>query len=173
VMTSQRLVITPSPERKAAAALALPSGDGLCAVVTLSRPAPQSAVVFDADGQGGFVRCTAGRPEVLIVAKAGAAAAVRSANLADLVGRVLPGRMAADVTSVRVADWGRDPWSAGVFSYPGVGAAWAGPAWAAPVQSTLFFAGEATTAGSLPPTVHGALGSGLRAASEIVEAWGR
>lgn len=166
------LAITPMPERKAAAARALPSGDGLCAVVTLSHPADETAVVFDADGQGGFVRCLAGRPEVLIVAKAGAAAAVRAANLADLVSRMLPRWTAPEVIGVRMADWGRDPWSAGAFSYPMVGAGWAGPAWAAPVQRTLFFAGDATTAGSLPPTAHGALGSGLRAASEIVEAWG-
>ena len=173
VIASERLAITPMPERKAAAAHALPSGDGLCVVVTMSVAASESAVVFDADGQSGFVRCAAGRPEVLIVAKAGAAAAVRAATLADLVGRVFPRWTAAEIVAVRIADWGRDPWSAGAFSYPAVDAGWAGPAWAAPVQQTLFFAGEATTAGSLPPTVHGALNSGLRAASEIVEAWGR
>lgn len=173
VVADERLTVTPMPERKAAAARTLSSGDGLCAVVTLSRAAPESAVIFDADGQGGFVRCTAGRPEVLIVAKAGAAAAVRAARVADVIGRILPRRIAAGVADVQVADWGRDPWSMGVFSYPAMGAGWAGPAWAAPVRDTLFFAGEATTAGSLPPTVHGALGSGLRAASEIVEAWGR
>jgi monoamine oxidase len=167
------LAITPMPERKAAAARALPSGDGLCAVVTLSHAVSETAVVFDADGQGGFIRCQAGRPEVLIVAKAGAAAAVRAASIAGLVGRVFPRWPAPEVTGVRIADWGRDPWSAGVFSYPLVGAGWAAPAWAAPVERTLFFAGDATTAGSLPPTAHGALGSGLRAASDIVEAWGR
>jgi monoamine oxidase len=173
VIAAGRLAIAPMPERKSAAARALPSGDGVCQVATLSRAASQSAVVFDADGQGGFVRCTAGRPEVQIVAKARAAAAVRAANPADLAGRMFPEWAPSEVIGMQVADWGHDPWSAGVFSYPGVGAGWAGAAWAAPVQRTLFFAGEATTAALLPPTVHGALGSGLRAASEIVEAWGR
>lgn len=173
VAVGEGLAIAALPPEKVAAAAALPSGDGLCAVATLSRPAPESAVVFDADGQGGFVRCTAGRPEVLVVAKARAAAAVRAAGLAGLVGRVFPRWTAPEVTSAQVADWGRDPWSAGVFSYPGMGAGWAARTWAAPVQRTLFFAGEATTAGSLPPTVHGALGSGLRAAGQLVEAWGR
>ena len=84
VIAGGRLAITPLPERKAAAARALPVGDGLCAVAVLPQAAPESAVVFDADGQGGFVRCTAGRPEVLIVAKARAAAAVRAASLAAL-----------------------------------------------------------------------------------------
>jgi monoamine oxidase len=166
------LAITPMPERKAAAGRALPSGDGLCAVVTLSHAADETAVVFDADGQGGFGRCLAGRPEVLIVAKAGAAAAVRAADPASLVSRMFPRWTAPEVIGVRMADWGRDPWSAGAFSYPMVGAGWAGPAWAAPVQRTLFFAGDATTAGSLPPTAHAALSSGLRAAGDIVEAWG-
>lgn len=167
------LTIEPLPAGKAAAARALPSGDGLCAVVTLSKAAEETAVVFDADGQSGFVRCAAGRPEVLIVAKAGAAAAVRTANLADLVGRAFPHWAEPGVVDVRIADWGRDSWSAGAFSYPMVDAGWAGPAWAEPVQRTLFFAGEATAAGSLPPTVHAALGSGLRAARELVEAWGQ
>jgi len=166
------LAIEPMPAGKAAAARALPSGDGLCAVVTLSRMADETAVVFDADGQGGFARSQAGRPEVLIVAKAGAAAAVRGADPAALVSRAFPRWKAAGISRVQTADWGRDAWSAGAFSYPAVGAGWAAPAWAAPVQRTLFFAGDATTAGALPPTVHAALGSGLRAASEIVEAWG-
>ena len=145
------LTIEPMPECKAAAARALPSGDGLCAVVTLSKAAEETAVVFDADGRSGFARCAAGRPEVLIVAKAGAAAAVRTVNLAALVGRAFPQWAEPEVTDVRIADWGSDPWSAGAFSYPMVGASWAGPAWAAPLQRTVFFAGDATTAGSLPP----------------------
>lgn len=167
------LAIEPLPEDKAAAARALPAGDGLCAVVTLSKAAEETAVVFDADGQSGFTRCAAGRPEVLIVAKGGAAAAVRTANLAALVGRVFPDRAEQEVIDVRIADWGRDPWSAGAFSYPAVDGGWAGPAWAAPLRRTVFFAGDATATGSLPPTVHAALGSGMRVASELMEAWGQ
>lgn len=172
VITGGRLVVTPLPVQKAAAAAALPSGDGLCVIATLSREVPESGVVFDADGHLGFVRYTRRRPEVLIVAKAAAAAAVRAARLANVVGSVLPGRMTAEVISARVADWGTDPWSAGAFCYPKVGCGWAGPAWARSIARTLFFAGEATTVRSLPPTVHSALGSGLRAAGELVEAWG-
>jgi monoamine oxidase len=173
VITCGRLVITPLPVQKAAAAAALPSGDALCVIATLSREVPESGVVFDVDGHMGFVRYTRRRPEVLIVAKAAAAAAVRTARLEDLVGTVLPCRMTAEVISARVADWGTDPWSAGAFCYPKVGCGWASPAWARPIDRTLFFAGEATTARSLPPTVHSALGSGLRAAGELMEAWGR
>jgi monoamine oxidase len=73
-----------------------------------------------------------------------------------------------------VADWGAEPWSAGAFSYPAVGALWAGPAWAAPLSNTIFFAGEATNStnpAAGTPSVHGALQSGLRAARELLEVW--
>jgi len=167
LVASGRLTITPMPQRKAAAARALPAGDGLCAIAVLASAAPESAVVFDADGRAGFIRAAAGRPEVLVVAKAGAAAAVRATGVPGAVARALPWSAGVQVTSIRIADWGHDPWSAGVFSHPAVGAGWAAPAWAAPVQRTLFFAGEAATAGAVPPSVHGAFGSGLRAAHEI------
>jgi monoamine oxidase len=168
-----RPVITPMPAGQAAAARGLRAGDGLCAVAVLSRPAPESAVVFDADGRAGFVRATAGRPEVLIVAKSGAAGVVRAAGpagLPGLVARAFPWAAGTAMTSCRIADWGRDPWSGGAFSYPRPGAARAAGRWAAPVRRTLFFAGEAATAGVLPPSVHGALGSGLAAARTVMEA---
>jgi monoamine oxidase len=173
VISRGRLVITPMPGGKAAAASGLPAGDGLCAVVVLSRAAPESAVVFDADGRAGFVRATAGRPEVLIVAKSRAAGVVRAAGAGGLPGavtRVFPWAAEAEMTSFALADWGRDPWSGGAFSYPGAGARRAAGHWAAPVQRTLFFAGEATTAGVVPPSAHGALSSGLATARTVMEA---
>jgi len=167
-----RPAITPMPAGQAAAARALPAGDGLCAIAVMASGAPESAVVFDADGRAGFVRCTAGRPEVLVVAKAGAARAVRAGGAAGLAGLVTRAfGWSARLTGVRIADWGADPWAAGAFSYPGPGAGQAAGDWATPVQRTLFFAGEATTTGSLPPSVHGALRTGLRAAREVMEAW--
>jgi monoamine oxidase len=171
VVASDLLHVTPMPVTKAAAAAALRTGDGCCVLAVLSHPAPESAVVFDADGQSGFVRCTAGRPEVLIVAKAGAADAVRADAAASLISRALPWAASSQIGALHLADWGRDRWSAGAFTYPRVGALWAGPAWARPVERTLFFAGEATTAGRLPPSVHGAMGSGLLAARQVLEAW--
>jgi monoamine oxidase len=171
VVADDRLEITPLPAAKASAAAALRGGDGWCAVVTLSRPAPESASVFDADGRTGFIRCTAGRPEVLVVAKSAAARYARAAHPGALIARALPWSAASRPVAVRVADWGADPWSAGAFSYPAVGALWAGPAWARPLAGTVFFAGEATTAGSRSPSVHGALDSGLRAAREVMEAF--
>ena len=173
VVAGDLLRITPMPVTKAAAAATLVAGDGCCLLAVLSRQAPESAVVFDADGRSGFVSCHAGRPEVLVVAKAGAAGAVRAGAVAGLISRALPWSAGNPISGLQRADWGRDRWSAGAFSYPRVAALWAGPAWAEPVQRTLFFAGEATTVGRLPPTVHGAMGSGLLAARQVLEAWGQ
>ncbi len=94
VVTAGRLALPGLPPRKRAAAEILRPGDACCAVLTMSRPAPQSVVVFDADGAIGFIRCDEGRPEVLIVAKATAAASVRDAlrsgRITDLTERALP-----------------------------------------------------------------------------------
>jgi monoamine oxidase len=168
------------PRRKRQAIDALRPGDGCCAVVTVSEPAPESAVVFDADGVSGFVRCQQGRPEVLVVAKADAAASVRAAlstadtsgtALTGLLDRTLPWTRGACAAVTRVCDWGNDPWSGGAFTFPRAGALWARAAWAEPVADTVFFAGEATC--DRPARVHGAMESGMRAAEEVLEVLGR
>jgi monoamine oxidase len=177
VVSRGRLVVEGLPAGKRAAARRLPLGDGCCVLAIVSRPAPESAVVFDADGGGGFIRCRAGRPEVLVVAKSTAAAAVRAtlraagaaADPPDVLVRALPWLAGARVRRLEVADWGADPWATGAFGYPALGAGDAPAAWAAPVGGTLFFAGDATVAGT-PPRVPAAIASGLRAAGEILAA---
>ncbi|MEU9043059.1 MULTISPECIES: NAD(P)/FAD-dependent oxidoreductase [unclassified Kitasatospora] len=163
------------PARKLADAARLPAGDGCCAVVTLDRPAPDTMIVFDVDGRTGFVRCTAGRPEALVVAKAGAAADLRAAAadrtaLAALLATALPWTSDAAVLGLTVADWGRDPYAGGAFTAPRAGLEGAAREWAEPVDGTLFFAGEATVAGERLPWVHGALASGERAAEQVLKA---
>ena len=65
-------------------------------------------------------------------------------------------------------DWLGDPFARGAYSFPPVGMADMPGVLAAPVEGTLFFAGEATdTSGDLG-TVHGALASGRRAAREAL-----
>ena len=66
-------------------------------------------------------------------------------------------------------DWRADPFARGAYSYLGVGGTGAPRALARPVESTLFFAGEATTADKIG-TVAGALESGRRAAREVLRA---
>lgn len=67
-------------------------------------------------------------------------------------------------------DWQTDPFSGGAYSYAKVGADGAQARLAAPVDNTLFFAGEATDTSGNNGTVHGAIASGYRAAREIVKA---
>lgn len=71
-----------------------------------------------------------------------------------------------------VHDWQSDPFSRGAYSYAKVGAGGAQARLAAPVENTLFFAGEATDTSGYNGTVHGAVASGYRAAEEIVRARG-
>jgi monoamine oxidase len=66
-------------------------------------------------------------------------------------------------------DWQADPFSRGAYSYAAVGGSGAHAALARPVQSTLFFAGEATN-GEETGTVAGAIESGRRAAKEVLTA---
>jgi monoamine oxidase len=65
-------------------------------------------------------------------------------------------------------DWQNDPFARGAYSYGAVGADGAQQALAAPVENTLFFAGEATDTTGHNGTVHGAIASGRRAAREIL-----
>ena len=65
-------------------------------------------------------------------------------------------------------DWQHDPFTLGAYSFAAAGCDDGPQRLAAPMRSTLFFAGEAT-ADDLG-TVHGALASGVRAAKEVRKA---
>ncbi|HZE70327.1 MAG TPA: NAD(P)/FAD-dependent oxidoreductase [Pyrinomonadaceae bacterium] len=65
-------------------------------------------------------------------------------------------------------DWSSDSYSRGGYSYVPVNGLLVQEALAKPLQDTLFFAGEATSQGHFG-TVHGALISGQRAATEILK----
>jgi monoamine oxidase len=65
-------------------------------------------------------------------------------------------------------DWELDPFSCGAYSYVLAGGAKARKALAAPIDNTLFFAGEASDVEGESGTVAGALQSGLRAAREVL-----
>ena len=67
-----------------------------------------------------------------------------------------------------VQDWAQDPFALGGYSYVLVGGENARAQLAAPLEDTLYFAGEATEADE-PGTVAGALASGRRAAREILK----
>ncbi|MEW1911108.1 FAD-dependent oxidoreductase [Kitasatospora sp. NPDC085895] len=179
VLTAGGLRLTGLPAgelaARTAAAARLPLGDGYCLVAVLDRPAPATAIVLDTDGTGGFLRCAEGRPEVLFVAKAAAAARLRTAAadpaaLTALLATALPWTAGAAVLDTETADWGRDPYAGGAFTAPSATAGDAARQWAEPLAGAIFFAGEATVTGHRLPWVQGALASGERAAEELIEA---
>ena len=69
-------------------------------------------------------------------------------------------------------DWNGDPYSRGAYTYVRVGGTEAYRALAAPVEDTLFFAGEATCGKGYNATMEGAVGSGRRAADEVIQKGG-
>jgi monoamine oxidase len=74
------------------------------------------------------------------------------------------------VIAATAADWKQDPWARGAYSWIPAGALDAPARLAAPIDGTIFFAGEATDTAGYRGTVHGALETGLRAAAEILAA---
>jgi monoamine oxidase len=76
----------------------------------------------------------------------------------------------AELEAAFVHNWERDPFACGAYSYVGVGHnSDARRELAAPLDDTLFFAGEATDTEGEAATVTGALQSGARAAREVEE----
>jgi monoamine oxidase len=67
-----------------------------------------------------------------------------------------------------IADWLKDPFSVGAYSYVPVGAISAPDVLAEPIADTLYFAGEATNGDGNSGTMHGAIATGYRAAAEVL-----
>ncbi|MGH9641759.1 MAG: flavin monoamine oxidase family protein [Terriglobales bacterium] len=82
--------------------------------------------------------------------------------------QVTPAELQRELAAAHFHDWQSDPFSRGAYSYGKVGSDGAQQALAAPLENTLFFAGEATDVSGNNGTVHGAIASGQRAAEEIL-----
>jgi monoamine oxidase len=119
----------------------------------------------------------------LIVAWAGGpkAVALRGVAEADLIQRARDGfgvlfherdLARRELEGAYTHDWSRDPFARGAYSYVAVGGGRARAALSAPVDDTLFFAGEATSTDNQGGTVNGALETGERAAAEAAAALG-
>ena len=74
-----------------------------------------------------------------------------------------------ELVAWHVSDWQADPFARGAYAYTVVGGASAVTQLATPIQSTIFFAGEATHPG-YAGTVAAALASGKRAAEQVLRA---
>jgi monoamine oxidase len=141
----------------------------------------------------GFFRCTDGPfagywtqrplPNDLVVAWVGGprVGALRGLGNAEIIARAVggfgglfgePGVARRELENGLMHDWSSDPFALGAYSYLKVGAGSARAALAAPVDDTLFFAGEATSSDGEGGTVNGALASGERAAREVLAALG-
>lgn len=79
-------------------------------------------------------------------------------------------RVSAQVEACWTHDWQSDPFSRGAYSYALVGGAESAQRLARPIKGTLWFAGEAADPEGRNGTVHGAIGSGRRAAQSVVRA---
>ena len=122
---------------------------------TLWTPLPMRAPLLTAWAGGPKAARLAGRsPQVLV----------------DLARRTVESvlRQKADLAAAYVQDWRADPHARGGYSYVKVNGAGAREQLAAPLEDTLFFAGEATNTEGESGTVGGALQSGIRAAHEVL-----
>jgi monoamine oxidase len=161
------------PPEKAAAAAAIGAGDAVTVVFRLAAPAPSAVWGFVVDPPAGFWRADAGSHVVRGWMKGPSARHARpllthAQALVDHAAGVLPWLRQVRVEDVHVADWGADPRSLDGFSFPRVGALDQPARWAAPIEGTLFFAGDATCGDRHPALVHGAIESGERAAAEVL-----
>lgn len=134
------------------------TGDAPFPAWWVSRPPPLPVVTGWAAG-----------PNARALAGLGERERVRSAL--DALPRVLeldPGRLQDGVRGGFSHDWQADPFSRGAYSYAAVGGSSAGDELGAPLEATIFFAGEATESDGQNATVHGAIASARRVASEVL-----
>lgn len=117
--------------------------------------------------RGSLLNAWAGGPNATRLSGSSAAELVRAAldSLQVMFGRKV--RVRRLLESAYLHDWQADPFARGAYSYVVAGGASARKALAAPVQGTLFFAGEASDTQGESGTVAGALQSGMRAARQV------
>jgi monoamine oxidase len=93
----------------------------------------------------------------------------RSLKTLSALLKVDPRMLRTELQNAYFHDWQNDPFSRGAYSYGGVDSDGAQEELASSVAETLFFAGEATDVTGNNGTVHGAMASGYRAASQILQ----
>jgi monoamine oxidase len=122
-----------------------------------------------------FLNAWTGGPPAAVLAEKSDAQIVQAAleSVQTMFGDNLPDAR-AHLEAAFVHNWERDPFACGAYSYVGAGHNdTARRTLAAPLDDTLFFAGEATDTEGEAATVTGALQSGSRAAREVNERFER
>ena len=74
-----------------------------------------------------------------------------------------------EIRSARVVNWSADEYSRGAYAYKTLNTSSAIKTFSAPVDNTIFFAGEGLYDGAEMGTVEAALASGREAAEKILE----
>jgi monoamine oxidase len=118
--------------------------------------------------RGALLNAWTGGPNAARLSSSKEAELVRAAidSLQSLFGR--KAKIRSLLEGAYLHDWQADPFARGAYSYVLAGGMGARRALAAPVQGTLFFAGEAADVDGESGTVAGALQSGMRAARRLV-----
>jgi len=179
----------PLPEPKAAALRSLAMGQVVKVALTFRTPfwaaleheRYRDAAFFRTDGDFGAYWTQYPIRSELVIAWAGGPRAIElaGASEAELIERALAGFGAifdaaaaarAAFETGYVHDWAHDPYARGAYSYVTVGGGDARLRLAAPLDGTLFFAGEATSNDGQGGTVNGAFETGERAAREAAAA---
>jgi monoamine oxidase len=94
------------------------------------------------------------------------------AQALESLGRILfldKSKIESQLSAAWYHNWDADPFSRGAYSYVKAGGEGSQRKLAEPVSGTLYFAGEATDNSGHNGTVHGAIASGRRSASEILQ----
>lgn len=124
----------------------------------ISRPPPSPVITAWSGGRNARALSELGSAERVDAALAALAAALG----ADA------GQLRRDLRGGFSHNWIEDPFARGAYSYAGVDGSDAGDELAAPIDGTLFFAGEATESDGQNGTVHGAIASGHRTAKQVL-----
>ena len=178
-LAQQHLRFLPELPGKAEAAALLPLGlaDKLFLITDEPEALPKDAHVFghtDRTETGSYYLRPFGRPLIEVYVggrharelEAEGAAAFPAFAIEELTG-LLGSDFARTLRPLAQSRWASDPWALGSYSHALPGGAGARALLAAPVDGRLFFAGEATSAGSFS-TAHGAYLEGVRAAEEAI-----
>jgi monoamine oxidase len=118
------------------------------------------------DRQGRFITAWAGGPaaDALLKRTAGESEAIALQSLEKILGQ----RVASRLVACHTHNWALDPHVRGGYSYIPVNGLDLPKLLAAPLEGTLFFAGEATVTDGQTGTVASALKTGHRAANELL-----